>query len=58
MLDPAFLRPRPAGYMGCQENGGPVVHAALRGQLSDAEALARLDALYRQSLAGSAAHLA
>ena len=52
-LDHAFLRPRHDGYMEFQERGGPVVHAALRGTLSDTEALARLDALYRRSLAVS-----
>ena len=54
VLDDAFLRPRHNGYMEFQERGGPVVHAALRGTLSDAEALAQLDALYRHSLAASA----
>ncbi len=54
VLDNAFLRPRHDGYMGFQEKGGPVVHAVLRGELSDSEALARLDALYRRSLLGSA----
>lgn len=53
VLDHAFLRPRHNGYMEFQERGGPVVHAALRGTLSDAEALARLDALHRHSLASS-----
>ena len=57
VLDNAFLRPRHNGYMEFQERGGPVVHAALRGTLSDAEALAQLDALYLHSLA-SASHLA
>ncbi len=53
VLDRAFLRPRHDGYMGFQEQGGPVVHAALRGTLSDADALTQLDQLYRRSLAGS-----
>lgn len=57
VLDHAFLRPRHNGYMEFQERGGPVVHAALRGTLSDAEALAQLDALYHRSLA-HATHLA
>ncbi len=57
VLDHAFLRPRHNGYMEFQERGGPIVHAALRGTLSDAEALAQLDALYLHSLA-SATHLA
>jgi hypothetical protein len=39
--------------MEFQERGGPVVHAALRGLLSDTEALAQLDTLYRRSLAVS-----
>lgn len=53
VLDNAFLRPRHNGYMEFQERGGPIVHAALRGTLSDVEALARLDALYLHSLASA-----
>jgi len=53
VLDRAFLRPRHLGYMEFQAAAGPVVHAALRGTLADNEALAQLDALYRQSLSHS-----
>jgi multiple sugar transport system substrate-binding protein len=51
VLDRAFLRPRHNGYMEFQQRAGPVVHAALRGTLPDADALAQLDVLYRHSLA-------
>ena len=50
VLDNAFLRPRYNGYMEFQERGGPIVHAALRGSLPEAGALAQLDALYRHTL--------
>ncbi|MDQ5980094.1 MAG: multiple sugar transport system substrate-binding protein [Verrucomicrobiota bacterium] len=50
VLDRAFLRPRHNGYMEFQEHAGHVVHAALRGTLPEADALAQLDALYRASL--------
>lgn len=50
-LDGAYLRPRHHGYMHFQEQGGPIVQAALRHFLSDADALAQLDTLYRASLA-------
>lgn len=53
VLDNAFLRPRHDGYMEFQERGGPVVHAALRGQINDREALSRLDELFRHSLGTS-----
>ncbi len=55
-LDRAWVRPRHAGHPAFQQRAGPVVHAALRGTLADAEALARLDQLHRESLPG-AAHL-
>ncbi|HEX2861952.1 MAG TPA: extracellular solute-binding protein [Lacunisphaera sp.] len=50
VLDRAFLRPRHNGYMEFQQAAGPVVHAALRGQVDEREALDQLDALYRRSL--------
>ena len=53
VLDRAFLRPRHDGYMRFQENGGLLVHAALRGARTDAEALAQLDTLDRHSLASA-----
>ncbi|WP_438482622.1 extracellular solute-binding protein [Oleiharenicola lentus] len=51
VLDHAYLRPRHHGYMEFQERGGPVVHAALRSQITDQDAIAQLDTLYRDSLA-------
>jgi len=48
VLDRAFLRPHFPSYMHFQKRGAPIVHAALRGDLPDAEALARLDAVYRE----------
>jgi hypothetical protein len=36
--------------MGFQSAAGPVVHSALQRTVSDAEALGRLDSLYRESL--------
>lgn len=48
-LDRAYLRPRYAGYLAFQEAAGPIVHAALRGVLSDAAAIGRLNALYRST---------
>jgi hypothetical protein len=36
--------------MEFQEKAGPIVHAALRNQLPDTEALTQLDTLYRQTL--------
>ncbi|HEY1765018.1 MAG TPA: hypothetical protein VGF85_08840 [Opitutaceae bacterium] len=50
VLDRAYLRPRFCGYMRFQVGAGPLVHAALRRQIPDAEVLADLDALYRASL--------
>jgi multiple sugar transport system substrate-binding protein len=49
-LDRAYLRPRYCGYMEFQEKAGPIVHAALRNQLTDTAALAQLDTLYCQTL--------
>jgi multiple sugar transport system substrate-binding protein len=49
-LDRAYLRPRYCGYMEFQEKAGPIVHAAIRNQLPDTEALTQLDTLYRQTL--------
>ncbi len=49
-LDRAFVRPRDYGYLEFQEGAGPIVHAALRSVLPDAEALDRLDALYRDTI--------
>lgn len=54
VLDRAFLRPRHDGALAFQEHAGPVVHAALRRQLADGDALAQLDELYRRSLPAAA----
>ncbi|WP_233189198.1 ABC transporter substrate-binding protein, partial [Subtercola sp. Z020] len=44
-LDGAYVRPRFAGFIELQDEGSPLVTAALLGELSDAELLRRLDAL-------------
>lgn len=51
VLDRAFVRPRFTGYLQFQEAGADFVHAALRGEAPAREALDRLDALYRDTLA-------
>jgi multiple sugar transport system substrate-binding protein len=51
VLDRAYLRPRYDGYVGFQEEAGPVIHAAVRGDMGDLEALARLDEIFRHSRA-------
>jgi multiple sugar transport system substrate-binding protein len=48
-VDRAYLRPRYRGYLRFQEKASPVVQAAVRGTLPDAEALAQLESLYRAS---------
>jgi len=50
-LDSAWLRPRYDGYMQFQDRGGDIVHACLRGEISPEQALAALDAAYRESRA-------
>jgi multiple sugar transport system substrate-binding protein len=50
VFDRAYVRPRYCGHMGFQSAAGPIVHAALQGAVSDAEALGKIDALYRDSL--------
>ncbi len=47
VLDRAWLRPQFRGYLGFQERAARIVHSALRGELSDAAALARLEEAYR-----------
>jgi multiple sugar transport system substrate-binding protein len=49
-LDRAWVRPRGDGAVAFQQCAGSVVQAALRGALPDAEALARLDALVRDTI--------
>jgi len=48
-LETAWLRPRYAGYMQLQDTGGQIVHACLRGEITENEAVLRLDAAYRRS---------
>ncbi|HEX2100712.1 MAG TPA: hypothetical protein VHF69_08620, partial [Candidatus Synoicihabitans sp.] len=48
-LDRAYLRPRYSGYVEFQERAGPLVHAALRRQLAEDEALRRIDECYRET---------
>jgi multiple sugar transport system substrate-binding protein len=48
-LDSAWLRPRYNGYMQLQDLAGDIVHACLTGALTEAEAIARLDAAYRET---------
>lgn len=50
VLDRAYVRPRYCGHMKFQASAGTVVHAALRGTLSDAKALGMLDGHYIDSL--------
>lgn len=55
VLDAAFVRPRFPGYLHFQEEGSLILHAALRGESTAPAAIQRLDALYRETLANSAA---
>jgi len=48
-LETAWLRPRYNGYMQLQELAGDIVHACLRGDLTEAETIAALDAAYRKT---------
>jgi len=48
-LETAWLRPRHDGYMALQDRAGEVVHAFLRGEATEAETVARLDAAYRET---------
>jgi multiple sugar transport system substrate-binding protein len=50
VIDRAYVRPRYCGHMGFQSAAGPIVHSALQRTVSDAEALGKLDSLYRDSL--------
>lgn len=49
-LEGAYLRPRQTGYLALQDEGSPSVTAALRGDLSDAELIARLNDLAAEHL--------
>lgn len=55
VLDRAFVRPRFPGYLHFQEEASLILHATLRGETTAAPALDRIDALYRDTLASSAA---
>lgn len=48
-LETAWLRPRYAGYMRFQDQGGEILHACLRGEASQSETLDRLERAYRDS---------
>jgi multiple sugar transport system substrate-binding protein len=50
-LDDAWVRPRYAGYLGFQDQGGDIVRDFLRGKTDVRAALAALDTAYRRSLA-------
>lgn len=50
-LNSAWLRPRHDGYMGLQDRAGDILHACLRGEVTEAATLAALDAAYRKSRA-------
>jgi len=52
-LERAYLRPRYDGCLHFQARGALLVHAALRGTLDERDALARLDALYRETFSHS-----
>lgn len=53
VLDRALVRPRFAGYMQFQSAGAEIFHAGLRGELPANDALAQLDALYRETLSAT-----
>jgi len=48
-LETAWLRPRYNGYMQLQDWAGDIVHGCLIGDITEVEAIARLDAAYRKS---------
>jgi multiple sugar transport system substrate-binding protein len=50
-LESAWLRPRYDGYMGLQDRAGDIVHACLRGDATVPDAIAALQAAYRESRA-------
>ncbi|MDP0498800.1 MAG: ABC transporter substrate-binding protein [Verrucomicrobiota bacterium JB022] len=50
-LDRSFLRPRYCGYTRFQEEGGPILHRALRRETKPHDALRELNELYRHTLA-------
>lgn len=48
-LEGAWLRPRYAGYMRLQDEGGAIVHRCLRGELAASAAAAELQGAYEAS---------
>lgn len=50
-IEAAYLRPRYRGYVHLQEQGGVPVQECCRGQITAEQALERVNALYRASLA-------
>ncbi len=48
-LDTAWVRPRYDGYMGLQDRAGNIIHACLRGEVSETATLAALNMAYRES---------
>jgi len=48
-LDEAWMRPRYAGYLGFQDEGGTIIQEFLRGLIDSTTALTRLDAAYCRS---------
>jgi multiple sugar transport system substrate-binding protein len=50
-IESAYVRPRYPGYIALQRSGGEAVRGYLRGEISAAEALRRMDELYRSSVA-------
>lgn len=50
IIDRAYRRPRYSGHLNFQEQACLVVHTALKGAMSDTDALGRIDTLYRESL--------
>ena len=54
-LDAAYLRPRYDGFVTFQEEAGDLLHASVRDDAADADAvLDALDASYRASLVSTA----
>jgi len=48
-LETAWIRPRYHGYMALQDRAGDIVHACLRGDLTEAETIAQLQTTYRET---------
>lgn len=52
-LEGAYVRPRTASFIALQDSASPLVTAALAGELSDTDLVARLDELSEQALAAA-----